>query len=71
MANSNEEELQEVRVTFTHRPTSARLLSGLCWSHLSVAHDRIVHGPKELDHWVRLNQGFQLDLHWWAILLDD
>ena len=27
--------------------------------------------PKELDHWVRLNQGFQSDLHWWATFLDD
>ena len=27
--------------------------------------------PKELDHWVRLNEGFRSDLHWWAVFLDD
>ena len=27
--------------------------------------------PKELHHWVRLNKGFQSDLHWWAVFLED
>ena len=27
--------------------------------------------PKELNHWVRLNKGFQSDLHWWAVFLED
>lgn len=27
--------------------------------------------PKELHHWVRLNKGFQSDLHWWSVFLDD
>ena len=27
--------------------------------------------PKELDHWVRLNESFRSDLHWWAVFLDD
>ena len=26
--------------------------------------------PKELHHWVRLNKGFQSDLHWWAVFLE-
>ena len=27
--------------------------------------------PKELNHWVRLSNGFQSDLHWWAVFLQD
>ena len=27
--------------------------------------------PKELDHWVWLNEGFRSDQHWWAVFLDD
>ena len=27
--------------------------------------------PKELDHWVRLNKGFQSDLYWWALFLEE
>ena len=26
--------------------------------------------PRELDHWVRLNRGFQSDLHWWDVFLE-
>ena len=27
--------------------------------------------PKELNHWVRLSKGFQSDLHWWAVFVQD
>ena len=27
--------------------------------------------PKELHHWVRLNKGFQSDLYWWALFLEE
>ena len=27
--------------------------------------------PKELHHWVRLNQHFRSDLQWWAVFLED
>ena len=26
--------------------------------------------PKDLDHWVRLNAEFQLDIHWWHLFLE-
>lgn len=26
--------------------------------------------PKDLNQWVRLNKGFQSDLHWWAVFLE-